>query len=190
MLRPTMPLQSDHLYVSDSDTESDDLNDCLTNVNKYQRGIYLGKKNHPVKTNGKEAIDDGESSRKMDALKIESETMARKAEKYQEYMKQIPIPKMCGGEPFSFISWQELANSMKQRYGQPFHHLTHKLLKLWDQSRMVDNGPLDRIIQPSKAESTIWAIEEIHRQCTSPDHLAQILLSDPSDPDFVDPIIS
>ncbi|KAG1334013.1 hypothetical protein COCNU_03G001320 [Cocos nucifera] len=61
--------------------------------------------------------------------------LIRKAEMYQEYMKQIPIP-AHRGSVIPFTSWQGLAKSVKQLYGQPLHYLTNILLKQWDLSRV------------------------------------------------------
>lgn len=103
------------------------------------------------------------------------------AEDYQEHMKKIPIPTIRRSDAM-FITWHSLANSMKQFYGQPLHYLTYVLVKQWDQSRIgtVDEEkPMDTIIHPSKAESTIWDVEEVHRRCTSHIHLAKLWVSDP-----------
>lgn len=92
----------------------------------------------------------------------------------------------------SFISWQGLANSIKQRHEQPLHYLTHKLLREWDESRIGsndENKALEDIIDPAKAEATIWVVEQFHRQFSSPQHLTKLWLSDPLHQDFVDSII-
>ncbi|XP_043692542.1 protein RDM1-like [Telopea speciosissima] len=116
--------------------------------------------------------------------------MIRRAEMYQEYMKQIQIPSYRASQ-ISFNSWQGLAKSLKQLYGQPLHYLTNVLLKQWDQSRVgTDNEyqPLDTIIHSCKAEATIWLMEEIHRFTTSHHHIARLWLSDPMHHAYVDPI--
>ncbi|CAK7325967.1 unnamed protein product [Dovyalis caffra] len=115
--------------------------------------------------------------------------MMRKAEKYQECMKQIPIPSSTCGLPICCMTWQGLAKSIKQVYDQPLHYLTNKLLKQWDQLRIGtkdESKPLDSIIDPNKAEATIWGMEEFHRQCSSHEHLAKLWFSDPLHHDFVD----
>ncbi|KAF8401731.1 hypothetical protein HHK36_012677 [Tetracentron sinense] len=114
----------------------------------------------------------------------------KRAEMYQEYMKQIPIPSLHGSV-IPFTTWHGLAKSIKQLYGQPLHYLTNVLLKQWDQSRIGTNDehlPLDTIIHPCKAEATIWLMEEVHRLTSSHHHLAKLWLSDPMYHGFVDPI--
>ncbi|KAK9288097.1 hypothetical protein L1049_016544 [Liquidambar formosana] len=121
---------------------------------------------------------------------ISEGVVIRRAEMYQEYMKQIPIPSHHGSV-IPFTSWMGLSKSIKQFYGQPLHYLTNILLKQWDQLRVGaedEYRPLDTIIHPSKAEATIWLIEEVHRCTTSPHHIAKLWLSDPMHHGFVDPI--
>ncbi|XP_042482160.1 protein RDM1-like [Macadamia integrifolia] len=116
--------------------------------------------------------------------------MIRRAEMYQEYMKQIQIPSHRASQ-IPCHSWQGLAKSIKQLYRQPLHYLTNVLLKQWDQSRAgTDNEhqPLDTIIHSCKAEATIWLVEEIHRLTTSHHHLARLWLSEPMYQAYVDPI--
>lgn len=118
------------------------------------------------------------------------DVVIRRAEMYQEYMKQIPIPARRGSL-IPFDSWMGLAKSIKQLYGQPLHYLTNILVKQWDQLRIGsedENRSLDSIIHPSKAEASIWLIEEVHRQTTSPHHMAKLWLSDPMHYAFVDSI--
>ncbi|MED6131958.1 Protein rdm1 [Stylosanthes scabra] len=91
-------------------------------------------------------------------------------------MKQVPIPSHRGSV-IPFNSWMGLGKSMKQLYRQPLHYLTNVLLKQWDQLRIGSNDeykPLDNLIHPSKAEATIWLMEEVHRQTSSHFHIAQL----------------
>ncbi|KAJ0034538.1 hypothetical protein Pint_24771 [Pistacia integerrima] len=114
----------------------------------------------------------------------------KKAELYQEYMKQIPIP-THRGSIIPFTSWMGLGNSIKQLYQQPLHYLTNILLKQWDKSRFDSEDeykPLDTVIHPCKAEATIWLIEEVHRHTSSHHHLAKLWLSDPMHNTFIDSI--
>lgn len=114
----------------------------------------------------------------------------KKAELYQEYMKQIPIP-THRGSIIPFTSWVGLGNSIKHLYQQPLHYLTNILLKQWDKSRYDSEDefkPLDTVIHPSKAEATIWLIEEVHRCTSSHHHLAKLWLSDPMHNTFLDSI--
>ncbi|KAM1281476.1 hypothetical protein ACFX13_022512 [Malus domestica] len=107
--------------------------------------------------------------------------LARRAEMYQDYMKQIPIPSNRGSV-IPFTSWTGLGKSIKQLYGQPLHYLTNLLLKQWDQLRIgseEEYRPLDTIIHPCKAEATIWLVEEVHRQTSSHHHVANLWLKDP-----------
>nr|DAD19608.1 TPA_asm: hypothetical protein HUJ06_021071 [Nelumbo nucifera] len=116
--------------------------------------------------------------------------MIRRAEMYQEYMKQIPVPSHRASV-IPFTSWQGLGKSIKQLYGQPLHYLTNILLKQWDQSRIGaedEHCRLDTIIHPCKAEATIWLMEEIHRLTSSHHHIAKLWLLDPMHHAFVDPI--
>ncbi|KAK7366570.1 hypothetical protein VNO80_08563 [Phaseolus coccineus] len=116
--------------------------------------------------------------------------LMRRAEMYQDYMKQIPIPSHRGSV-IPFTSWMGLGRSMKQLYGQPLHYLTNILLKQWDQLRIGSEDeykPLDIIIHPHKAEANIWLIEEIHRQTSSHFHIASLWKVDTMYNGFLDPI--
>ncbi|CAA2985884.1 RDM1 [Olea europaea subsp. europaea] len=117
--------------------------------------------------------------------------LLRRAQAYQEYMNLIPVPTLRGSL-IPFTSWIGLGQSLKQLYGQPLHYLTNVCLKQWDQSRIGGKDeqiPLDTIIHPSKAEASIWLMEEIHRLTTSHHHLAELWLADPMHHAFIDPII-
>ncbi|KAJ4722509.1 Protein RDM1 [Melia azedarach] len=124
-------------------------------------------------------------------VEITSEDLLfKRAEMYQEYMKQLPIPTQRGSI-IPFISWVGLGKSIKQLYQQPLHYLTNILLKRWDQLRFGsedEHRPLDTIIHPCKAEATIWLIEEVHRLTSSHHHLAKLWLSDPMYHVFIDSI--
>ncbi|XP_020230147.1 protein RDM1 isoform X1 [Cajanus cajan] len=114
----------------------------------------------------------------------------KRAEMYQDYMKQIPIPSHRGSV-IPFTSWMGLGRSIKQLYGQPLHYLTNILLKQWDQLRIGSEDeykPLDNMIHPCKAEATIWLVEEIHRQTSSPFHIASLWQVDPMYNGFIDSI--
>ncbi|ONI24348.1 hypothetical protein PRUPE_2G235500 [Prunus persica] len=168
MLRRRRPLHYQHLLVSDSETESDDLSEHF----KAQTSL--------IKRWGKRIAKEG--SKKV-VLKI--------AKHYQEQMKHIPIPKNRRKDAV-FVTWWALANSMKQFYGQPLHYMTQVLVKQWDESRIgsvEEEKPMDNIIHPRRAESTIWDVEQVHRQCTSHIHLAKLWLSDPDYYSFVDEVI-
>lgn len=100
---------------------------------------------------------------------------------YQEYMKVVPIPTQRGFI-IPFTSWVGLAASMKELYGQPLHYLTNVHMKKLDQMRLGtddEDFPLDTIIDPSKAEATIWLIEEVHRTTLSHHYIARLWLADP-----------
>lgn len=117
-------------------------------------------------------------------------TIIRRAKMYQEYMSKVPIPSHRG----SIIpcnSWMGLAKSLKELYGQPLHYLTNIQLKQWDQARFEsgdESQPLDTVVHPLKAETTIWLIEEVHRLTASYHHLARLWARDPMHHAFVDPI--
>ncbi|KAG5560180.1 hypothetical protein RHGRI_003461 [Rhododendron griersonianum] len=114
----------------------------------------------------------------------------RRAQMYQDYMKQIPIP-THRGSVIPFTSWTGLGYSIKKLYGQPLHYLTNILLKQWDRMRIGsedEERPLDTVIHPCKAEASIWLIEEVHRLTTSHHHLSKLWLSDPMPHAFIDPV--
>lgn len=113
------------------------------------------------------------------------------AKEYQKCMKIKPVPK-ARLEYAVVVNWQGLAKTLKNLYGQPIHYLTYKLCKEWDGSRFGsedEEKPLDAIIDWSSAEATIWKVEEVHRLCTSPIHLAKLWLSDPEYQAFVDEVV-
>lgn len=112
----------------------------------------------------------------------------RKAEMYQQYMKQIPIP-TDRGSVVPFDSWLGLGKSLKKVYGQPLHYLTNVLLQQWDQERIGSDEEyqsLDIVINPSKAEATVWLIEEVHRKTSSHHHIAQLWLLNPMYQAYID----
>ncbi|KAL2349466.1 hypothetical protein Fmac_003466 [Flemingia macrophylla] len=118
------------------------------------------------------------------------DALIKRAEMYQDYMRQIPIPSHRGSV-IPFTSWMGLGRSIKQLYGQPLHYLTNILLKQWDQVRIGSEDeykPLDNMIHPCKAEATIWLVEEIHRQTSSPFHIASLWQVDPMYNGFIDSI--
>ncbi|CAN1280014.1 Protein RDM1 [Linum perenne] len=117
--------------------------------------------------------------------------ITKNAEMYQEYMKELAIP-LLRGSVIPCSSWMELGRSMKLLYGQPLHYITNLLLKRWDELRAGtedQHQPLDFIMHPSKAETTIWLVEEIHRKTTSPHYLAKLWLSDPMHRCFMDSLV-
>lgn len=96
-------------------------------------------------------------------------------------MKHIPLPAQRASV-ISFTSWSGLAKSMKQMYQQPLHYLTNIRVKEWDQMRSdadIKSEPLDTIIHPCKAETSIWLMEEVHRLTTSHQFLAKLWLANP-----------
>ncbi|WVZ79320.1 hypothetical protein U9M48_026914, partial [Paspalum notatum var. saurae] len=108
------------------------------------------------------------------AASVAEGALIRRAEMYQQYMKHIPVP-ACSDSVIPFTSWLGLARSLKQLYEQPLHYLTNVLLKRWDQQRIGsgdEHRRLDAIIHPVRAETLIWATEEVHRLTTSGQHLA------------------
>ncbi|XP_021296080.1 protein RDM1-like [Herrania umbratica] len=205
MLKRFHPVKDDHLLRSDSETESDD-----NNLDDHAHGENLyRKRNNREKTiekqcknsNEKEiTLDNGKNSQdREEGFKEEPENIVMKdAKEYQEYMKQLPVPDALESSSSSsvlpFITWQGLAESMKHKYEQPLHYLTHILLKQWDESRDSTKNnepikPIGNVIHPSKAESTIWVAEEFNRQFASHHYLAKLWLSDPNYHEFVDTII-
>ncbi|XP_039036076.1 protein RDM1-like [Hibiscus syriacus] len=113
------------------------------------------------------------------------------AKQYQEDMKKFPIPEpelvpvpaMVFVEP-SFITWQKLGESMKQKYEQPLHYLTQILLKQWDESRgnneEMMKPPIGNAIDSSRAEASVWVIEQFNRQFASHHYIAKLWISDPN----------
>ncbi|CDP00920.1 unnamed protein product [Coffea canephora] len=121
---------------------------------------------------------------------IPEDVMLGKAQTYQEYMRQIPIP-LLRGSVVPFTSWTGLGTSLKQLYGQPLHYLTNVHLRQLDILRIGaedEDRPLDTIIPPPKAEASIWLIEEVHRLSSSHHHLAKLWHNDPLHHIFIDPI--
>lgn len=98
-------------------------------------------------------------------------------------MKRTPIPKVLQSSELPFITWHGLAKFMRKFHAQPLHYLTYVLTKQWDQSRSSgyqdQETPMNKIIPSSKAVNIIWDIEQVHRVCTSPSHLAKLWSSDP-----------
>lgn len=121
-----------------------------------------------------------------------AESTVQEAKRYQEYMEQVPIPESRGAD-IPFVTWVGLAKSIQEFYKQQLHYSTHLLLTLWDQS-MVDGGREEQnktvgsIMDPKKAEATVWDVEEVHRRCTSYIHLAKLWLCDPRYQAFVDQV--
>ncbi|XP_047318339.1 protein RDM1 [Impatiens glandulifera] len=117
------------------------------------------------------------------------DSVMRQAELYQDYMRRLPIPTQRGSI-IPFTSWTGLGNSLKQLYGQPLHYLTNVLLKQWDQMRIGckdEYKPLDVVMHPCKAETSIWLIEEVHRWSTSDQYLGKLWLSDGMYHAYTDP---
>jgi hypothetical protein len=109
---------------------------------------------------------------------------------YQQYMKLIPVPPYQDSV-IPFTSWMGLERSMKQLYKQPLHYLTNVLLKRWDQQRIEsddEHRPLDATIHPVRAETLIWATEEVHRLTTSGHHLARLWSTEPMYHAYIDPV--
>ncbi|KAH7573824.1 hypothetical protein ACOSP7_007693 [Xanthoceras sorbifolium] len=120
----------------------------------------------------------------------QADLLFKRAEMYQEYMQQLPIP-THRGSIIPFTSWMGLGKSIKQLYDQPLHYLTNIRLKQWDQLRFGaedEQRDLDTIIHPCKAEATIWLIEEIHRRTSSHHRIAKLWSSDPMHDAFIDSI--
>ncbi|KAL5541520.1 hypothetical protein UlMin_009230 [Ulmus minor] len=137
---------------------------------------------------GKQSTDDAIDQPPCE--ETSEDPLIKRAEMYQDYMKQLPIP-THRGSIIPFTSWIGLGKSIKQLYGQPLHYLTNVQLKQWDQMRMGtedEYSHLDTIIHPCKAEATIWFIEEIHRKTTSHHHVAKLWQSDPMYHAFIDSI--
>ncbi|XVE99564.1 hypothetical protein REPUB_Repub03eG0210000 [Reevesia pubescens] len=200
MLKRFYSPKNDHLYLSNSETESDDdLNDYVHDEHLHQKRNTIKEKSikkECKRSNKKEiTLVNGESSQDQDreAFKEKPENeVIKEAKNYQECMKQLPVPvSLESSSVLPFITWQKLAESMKQKYEQPLHYLTHVLLKQWDESRARSNNnelmkPIGNVIHPSKAEATIWVVEEFNRQFASHHYLAKLWLSDPNYHDFVD----
>ncbi|CAN6999604.1 unnamed protein product [Brassica rapa subsp. trilocularis] len=120
-----------------------------------------------------------------------SVSLLMRAETYQGYMKELPLP-TSRGSLIPFTSWFGLGMSIKELYGQPLHYLTNVLLQRWDQARLGSDSEvqsLDLIIHPLKAEATIWLVEEIHRLTSSHLQIAELWGSDPMYHMLIDPII-
>ncbi|KAA8534205.1 hypothetical protein F0562_031602 [Nyssa sinensis] len=179
VLRSYKSLKFNHRLVSDLETRSGDFNSNFSDQaqKKILKGITIKKK---LKI------------RSLQARKKDSDGVIRHAKMYQDYMKRIQIPKAQDLD-IHFNTWQELAYSLKHMYGQPLHYLTRIKLMQWDRSRIGtenEHKPTYNMTHPSKAEATIWVMEEIHRRTTSHYHLAQLWLAHPMYHVFIDPIVS
>ncbi|GAV68879.1 DUF1950 domain-containing protein, partial [Cephalotus follicularis] len=180
MLRRYGPLKKDHLLLSDSETDSDDLS-------VYVDGVQ-GQKQKNKQKNAEKESSKNKKHKKAKSIDQENyedkkKSLKKLSGKYQEYMKQFPIPTSVHESLAAFNTWQDLGKSMKKIYGQPLHYLTHLRLKQWDDSRIGnkdENKPLDTIIHRAKAESTIWVMEEFHRNCSSREYIAKLWLADPT----------
>ncbi|CAF2099230.1 BnaA05g16980D [Brassica napus] len=140
-------------------------------------------------------ISDGDGFLPIDRPPTVSEedevSLLMRAEAYQGYMKELPLP-TSRGSLIPFTRWVGLGMSIKELYGQPLHYLTNVLLQRWDQARLggdSEDQSLDLIIHPLKAEATIWLVEEIHRLTSSHLQIAELWGSDPMYHMLIDPII-
>ncbi|MBA0870815.1 hypothetical protein Goshw_017543, partial [Gossypium schwendimanii] len=111
-------------------------------------------------------------------------------------MKKFSIPESnsvyVSLEPSSFITWEKLGESMKQKYEQPLHYLTQILLKQWDESSgnginnnnievmILKKQPIGNVIDPHTAEATVRVIENFNKQFVSHHYISKIWLSDPN----------
>ncbi|KAK7394200.1 hypothetical protein VNO78_14722 [Psophocarpus tetragonolobus] len=170
MLRRNHSATYKHILVSDSDTESDD---SLNNVAV--------------------ATDDQLATTFKSKQTLHPDALVELAKEYQKQMKKKAIPKYRINEVV-VVNWKGLAKSMKRLYGQPLHYLTHKLCKEWDKSRFGskdEEKPLNAIYDNWRdAEDTVWKVEEVHRLCTSPLHLAMLWLHDPEYHIIINEVIS
>ncbi|XP_075113385.1 protein RDM1-like isoform X4 [Nicotiana tabacum] len=121
---------------------------------------------------------------------VSEDAFLRRARMYQEYMQLVPIPTQTHSS-IPCTSWAGLAASIKKLYGQPLHYLTNLCIKQRDQMRIGADDevdPLEMLIHPTKAESSIWLMEEVHRRTSSPHYLAKLWLADPMYHVYIDPI--
>ncbi|KAF5452792.1 hypothetical protein F2P56_027757 [Juglans regia] len=178
-------ISSDDSSSSDSEIEVNDGCDQNLPVNQW----CDGKQPDNDESDGKQPMNNVALAQLSKEITPE-DALVRRAEMYQVYMKQIPIP-THRGSVIPFNTWMGLGKSIKQLYGQPLHYLTNSLLRQWDQLRIGsedENKPLDTIIHPCKAEAAIWLMEEVHRCTSSHLHLAKIWHFDPMHHTFVDNI--
>ncbi|GMI87131.1 DEFECTIVE IN MERISTEM SILENCING 7, RNA-DIRECTED DNA METHYLATION 1 [Hibiscus trionum] len=107
----------------------------------------------------------------------------------KKFLIPKPVPISVSPEP-SLVTWQRLGESMRQKYEQPLHYLTQILLKQWDESRgnneVMLRQPIGNVIDPSKAEASVWVIEQFNRQFASHHYIAKLWISDPKYRYFVD----
>lgn len=137
---------------------------------------------------GKQSIDDISIVQPANEIISEEALVLRRAQMYQEYMKELPIPSERGAI-IPFYSWTGFGKSTKQLYKQPLHYLTNICLKQLDQNRIGADDEdihLDTIIHPAKAEVFLWMMEETHRLTTSPHRLATLWLKDSMHKAFID----
>ncbi|ESQ38150.1 hypothetical protein EUTSA_v10029384mg [Eutrema salsugineum] len=137
--------------------------------------------------------DDSGSSKAEISVVEDEDSLLMRAEMYKDYMRRLPIP-TNRGSLIPFTSWVGLINSIKELYGQPLYiTFTNVLLQRWDHSRFGSDSEdqcLDSIIHPSRAEATIWLVEEILRLTSSHFQIARLWGSDPMYHSFIDSIIN
>ncbi|MBA0571326.1 hypothetical protein Golob_004905, partial [Gossypium lobatum] len=160
-------------------TESDDELDSHIPDRHLNRKSIIKNRQKSIKRECKRSnykkeitVVNGESSQDKEEFKKEPENeVIKEAKKYQEYMKKFAVPEPISVsvslETSSFITWEKLGESMKQKYEQPLHYLTQILLKQWDESSgnginnnnievmIMKKQPIGNVIDPRTAEATM-----------------------------------
>ncbi|KAK0607896.1 hypothetical protein LWI29_022200 [Acer saccharum] len=175
---------------SSSDTDMDENNE--NGGQQSNNNITTDQPTKEITPEGYDGIAEPNSSAAtaLDPSLEQADQLFKRAEMYQDYMQQLPIPRHRGSI-IPFTSWMGLGKSIKQLYNQPLHYLTNIRLKQWDQMRFGkedEQRDLDTIIHPCKAEAAVWLIEEIHRCTSSHHHIAKLWSSDPMYDAFIDSI--
>nr|XP_016433259.1 PREDICTED: protein RDM1-like isoform X5 [Nicotiana tabacum] len=202
-MKRAMPF-GEQVDVSSDESSSSDGDDHKAESEQMSNNIAVDQVVEELVSEGTKTICDH-----LDMVKCESEHMSdnlnigqgveelvsedallRRARMYQEYMQLVPIPTQTHST-IPCISWAGLAASIKKLYGQPLHYLTNLCMKQRDQMRVGADDevdPLEMLIHPTKAESSIWLMEEVHRRTSSPHYLAKLWLADPMYHVYIDPV--
>ncbi|CAN1333992.1 Protein RDM1 [Linum perenne] len=78
---------------------------------------------------------------------------------------------------------EAVGRRLKQKYEQPLHYLTQKLLKQWDEWKPTtpanEMTSFEGMMLPYDAEAVVLGIEQVHRKFTCPEFLAKCWAHDP-----------
>ncbi|XP_070042347.1 uncharacterized protein [Nicotiana tomentosiformis] len=169
-MKRAMPF-GEQVDVSSDESSSSDGDDHKAESEQMSNNIAVDQVVEELVSEGTKTICDH-----LDMVKCESEHMS----------DNLNI-----GQGVEELVSEGLAASIKKLYGQPLHYLTNLCMKQRDQMRVGADDevdPLEMLIHPTKAESSIWLMEEVHRRTSSPHYLAKLWLADPMYHVYIDPI--